>query len=103
MNLIRAVRNIASDMKLNRQARREFRGLCDEGRAPLVYVEIRLVTDRGDDWSGMTVRGITGIKRTTLLSPAGEKSIAADARTIRRTCIREVRAAIEASAAKPNR
>lgn len=83
-------RAIIRNLIVYRRAVRTYRQLCDQGRAPLVQVEIRLITDRADDWTGMTVHGIYGIKYTTLLTRAGIRAITDDARTIRRTCIRQI-------------
>ena len=85
------LRRLVADIREYRAARRDYYALCDEGRAPLVHVEIRLVTDRGDDWAG-GVRGIHGVKTEIPLTRKGERYIARTARTIRESCIRQIRA-----------
>lgn len=74
-----------------REARRTYRELCDLGRAPQVHVHISLMTDRGDDWTGMDIRGITGIKTSGIpLTPEGIRYITGIAEDIRGTCIRQL-------------
>jgi len=82
------VRNLAAE----RRARATYKALCDRNRAPLVSVRIRLETDHGDDWTGMRVHGIYGQTSEHIpLTPAGIRYITGIAKTIRRTCLDELR------------
>lgn len=91
MSAFAQLRRLAAGIRAERAARRTYQALCDQGRAPLVSIEIRLITDRGDDWDG-GVPGIHGVSTTVPLTRDGERYIAGIPRTIRRSCIRQIRA-----------
>ena len=75
----------------HRRARRTYRDLCDHGHAPQVHVHISLMTDLGDEWTGMKTRGITGIKTSGIpLTREGIRYITGIAEDIRDTCISEL-------------
>lgn len=81
-------RNLAAE----RRARRTYRALCDEGRAPLVSVDIRLELDHGDDWSDLKAPGMSGLKTSGIpLTPRGIRYIDDIPRSIRRLCLDELR------------
>lgn len=69
------------------QAKRDYRALCAEGRAAHIRVEIRIHPD-DDEWTGLD--GITGIKTTIPLTPAGKRYVHGILRKIEETCIRAV-------------
>lgn len=81
-------RNVVAEYR----ARRTYRALCEQTRAPLVSVQIRLEMDHGDDWSSFAVRGMTGLKTSHIpLTPRGIRYISDIPRSIRRTCLDELR------------
>lgn len=76
-------RNLAAE----RRARRTYRALCRENRAPRVAVHIRLITD--DEWD--RARGTVGVRFAAPLTRQGVRLITRDARSIRRACVRQIR------------
>ncbi|MFE9099884.1 hypothetical protein [Actinomadura geliboluensis] len=71
-----------------RRARRTYRTLCREGRAPRVSVHIRLVA--GGEWD-LPTKGTVGVRCHAPLTRRGIRLIRNDARSIRRACIRGLR------------
>ncbi|TMR14078.1 hypothetical protein ETD86_29470 [Nonomuraea turkmeniaca] len=94
--LHRVVRRIRE----RRQAQRDYRALCAQGRAPIVQVRIRIDPD-DDEWTSLD--GITGVSTVVPLTPAGKRRVRRILADIERTCVRAVLAARqgESDAAAP--
>lgn len=85
------IRAIIQRRRAWRRAVKDYRALCEQGRTPRLSVHIYLETSHGDDWTGMTTRGLVGLKAGGIPpTREGEKYIARIASDIRRTCIRAV-------------
>ncbi|MEV4287389.1 hypothetical protein AB0K40_17935 [Nonomuraea bangladeshensis] len=85
---------LARHVRAWRRARRDYRALCAEGRAPHVQVNIRIHPD-DDEWTGLN--GITGIATTVPLTPAGKRYVRGVLADIEATCVHAVLAANEAA------
>lgn len=81
------IRNLVRITRERRQAERDYRALCDEGRAPILCIDLHIHPD-DPEWSEL--HGITGIKTTIPLTRGGRRYVASSVRTIRATCIREL-------------
>lgn len=71
-----------------RQARRDYRALCDQGRAAHLQIDIRIHPD-DYEWTGLD--GITGIKTTIPLTRAGKRYVRRMVNDIEASCVRAVR------------
>ncbi|MCK2219730.1 hypothetical protein MF672_038935 [Actinomadura sp. ATCC 31491] len=96
------LRHAVRQLREWRQARRDYRALGAEGRAAHIRVDIR-IHPGDDEWTGLD--GVTGIKTTIPLTPAGKRYVKYVLADIERTCVRAVlkatrdaaRAAVSAS------
>lgn len=80
--LVRAIRE-------QRRAKKDYRALCADGRAPRLCVDIRIDPD-DQEWADLDVYGMTGFKTTVPLNRAGQQYIALTVDRIRATCVRQV-------------
>lgn len=89
--MLRDARAICAGIAAHYRARRTYRELCREGRAPRVRIRIELV--RGDsDWAHID-RGVTGVSVPHVpLTRRGIRSIVNIVRDIRGTCLAQLRA-----------
>lgn len=71
-----------------RQAKRDYRALCRENRAAHLQVSIAIHPD-DDEWHG-GMNGITGVKTTVPLTPAGKRYVRHILDDIEATCVRAV-------------
>lgn len=81
------IRRIVRELGEWRRARRDYRVLCDEGRAAHLEVSIRI---HSEDYEWIGLDGITGIKTTVPLTRAGKRYIRRIVRDIETTCVRAV-------------
>jgi len=85
--MIRRIRALVRNRLEWRRARRDYRALCDDGRA--AHLEFRVAIHADDDeWTGLN--GLTSLKTVVPLTPRGKRYMAAVIRDIERTCIRAV-------------
>ncbi|GIH95383.1 hypothetical protein ACFFMN_23910 [Planobispora siamensis] len=84
---LRALRRFVAAVRAWRQATRDYRALCDAGRAPTLQFSVQIHPE-SYEWTGLN--GITGLKTTVPLTRDGKRYMAGVIRDIERTCIRAV-------------
>jgi hypothetical protein len=85
---IRSLAQLANQVREWRQAKRDYRALCDQGRAAQLQIDIRIHPD-DYEWTGLD--GITGIKTTIPLTRAGKRYVRRVINDIEASCVRAVR------------
>ncbi|MEV0831468.1 MULTISPECIES: hypothetical protein [Streptosporangiaceae] len=97
--MIRRIRALVRNRLDWRQARRDYRALCDDGRA--AHLEFRVAIHSEDyEWTGLN--GLTSLKTVVPLTPRGKRYMAGVVRDIEKTCIRAVLDARREAANKIN-
>lgn len=97
--MIRRIRALFRDRLEWRRARRDYRALCDDGRAATLLFSVGIHPE-DYEWTG--INGVTSLKTTVPLTPRGKRYMAGVIRDIERTCIRAVfDANREAASASP--
>ncbi|MEU4410704.1 hypothetical protein AB0F88_39890 [Streptosporangium sp. NPDC023963] len=97
--MIRRIRTLVRDRLEWRRARRDYRALCDDGRAATLQFSVGIHPE-DYEWTG--IDGITALKTTVPLTPRGKRFMASVIGDIERSCIRAVLDANrEAASASP--
>jgi hypothetical protein len=86
--VIRRVLHFVGQVREWRQAKRDYRALCAENRAAHIEVSIQIHPD-DYEWTGLN--GLTGLKTTIPLTPAGKRYVRHILDDIEATCVRAVR------------
>ncbi|MET8334405.1 hypothetical protein [Streptosporangium canum] len=84
---LRVIKRFITDARAWRQAKRDYRALCQEGRA--AHLEFSVAIHADDyEWTGL--KGITGLKTVVPITPQGKRYMARVISDIEKTCIRAV-------------